>query len=95
MKTARPATLLLAQLTMGILASLHAANAVGADESTSIDLLLKGGTIIDGSGSPGVVGDIAIRGDKIVGVGKLNFSHVDKTPLYFRNLLKIKAGMEL
>ena len=35
------------------------------------DLILRGGTIYDGSGSPGVVGDIAIDGDAIVAVGDL------------------------
>ncbi|HWI53544.1 MAG TPA: D-aminoacylase [Symbiobacteriaceae bacterium] len=35
------------------------------------DLVIRGGTIIDGSGAAGAVGDIAIVGDKIVAVGKL------------------------
>lgn len=34
------------------------------------DLVLVGGTIIDGTGSPGTIGDIAIVGDQIVAVGK-------------------------
>jgi N-acyl-D-amino-acid deacylase len=33
------------------------------------DLLVRGGTVYDGSGKPGVVGDVAIRGDSIVAVG--------------------------
>lgn len=33
------------------------------------DLVLRGGTIHDGSGKPGVVGDVAIKGDRIVAVG--------------------------
>src|SRR5438876_3824231 len=33
------------------------------------DLLLKGGTIYDGSGEPGRAGDVAIQGDKVVAVG--------------------------
>jgi N-acyl-D-aspartate/D-glutamate deacylase len=33
------------------------------------DLLLKGGRIVDGSGAPGVAGDVAIQGDRIVKVG--------------------------
>ncbi|MCU0303739.1 MAG: D-aminoacylase [Thermoanaerobaculales bacterium] len=35
------------------------------------DVVLRGGTIYDGTGSPGVVGDIAIDGDLVVGVGDL------------------------
>jgi N-acyl-D-amino-acid deacylase len=33
------------------------------------DIVLKGGTVYDGSGQPGVVGDVAIKGDRIVAVG--------------------------
>lgn len=35
------------------------------------DLLVRNGTIIDGSGAPGFKGDVAIRGDRIVSVGDL------------------------
>ncbi len=33
------------------------------------DLLVRGGTVYDGSGSPGVAGEVAIQGDKIAYVG--------------------------
>jgi N-acyl-D-amino-acid deacylase len=35
------------------------------------DVVLRGGTIYDGSGGPPVVGDVAIDGERIVGVGDL------------------------
>jgi N-acyl-D-amino-acid deacylase len=35
------------------------------------DLVLRGGTIYDGTGSPGFVGDVTVDGDVIVGVGDL------------------------
>lgn len=35
------------------------------------DLVLRGGTIYDGTGNPGFVGDIAIQGDSIVAIGEL------------------------
>ena len=35
------------------------------------DLLIKGGTVVDGTGSPPFVADVAIRGDKISEVGRL------------------------
>ncbi|MEQ9450441.1 MAG: amidohydrolase family protein [Pseudomonadales bacterium] len=35
------------------------------------DLVIRGGTIIDGSGKPKFVGDIAINGEKIVAVGEV------------------------
>ena len=38
---------------------------------SSSDLILRGGTIYDGSGGVAVVGDVAVRGDRIVAVGKL------------------------
>jgi N-acyl-D-amino-acid deacylase len=54
------ATLLLALLPLA-----------GADTPGPVeaDVVLRGGTLIDGSGKPGVVGDLAIRKDRIVAVG--------------------------
>ncbi len=34
------------------------------------DVLIKGGTIVDGSGKPGYTGDVAFTGNKITGVGR-------------------------
>jgi len=36
----------------------------------SYDILIRGGTIYDGSGKPGYVGDVAVSGGKIAAVGK-------------------------
>ncbi len=33
------------------------------------EIAIKGGTVIDGSGAPGVVADVAISGGKVVEVG--------------------------
>ncbi|MEL7447130.1 MAG: amidohydrolase family protein [Pseudomonadota bacterium] len=41
---------------------------VGA-ELANADLIIAGGTLFDGSGQPGTISDIAIRGDQIVFVG--------------------------
>lgn len=48
-------------------------------EPLKADIVLKNGTVFDGSGEPGVAGDVAILGDKIVGVGKLTLGQVDRT----------------
>lgn len=55
-----------ALLVLGMLvASTPAAAAAGG-----YDLLIRGGTIYDGSGRPGYVGDVAVSGGKIAAVGK-------------------------
>lgn len=43
------------------------------------DLLLRGGTIFDGSGKPGFEGDIAIRGERIVAVGAFEQGNIGRT----------------
>ena len=35
------------------------------------DLVLRGGTVLDGSGAPGVTADVAIAGDRIAAIGRL------------------------
>jgi N-acyl-D-amino-acid deacylase len=40
-----------------------------ADVPNTYDLILRGGTIYDGSGEPGYVGDVAIKGDLIAALG--------------------------
>ncbi len=49
------------------------------EKPVNAEILLKGGTIVDGSGKPGAVGDVAIQGDKIVGVGKFKLGDVALT----------------
>jgi N-acyl-D-aspartate/D-glutamate deacylase len=50
-------------LTPLLLATVLGANPVDAD------IVLKGGTLFDGSDKPGVVGDVAIKGDRVIAVG--------------------------
>src|SRR5207245_6963399 len=42
------------------------------DQNDAYDVIIKNGRIIDGSGNPWVSGDLAIRGDRIAKIGKLN-----------------------
>ena len=37
-----------------------------------LDELIKGGTVIDGTGTPGRVADVGIRGDRVVAVGDID-----------------------
>jgi N-acyl-D-amino-acid deacylase len=43
----------------------------GCSSAPTYDTIIRGGTLVDGSGAPGVVGDIAIQRDKIAAVGSL------------------------
>jgi N-acyl-D-amino-acid deacylase len=49
--------------------SLMTAAAGDSPSPAGFDVLIKGGTVYDGTGSPGCVADVAIGGDRIVGVG--------------------------
>lgn len=50
------------------LLSLITATGLGAQAPASVDLIIRGGTIYPGDGTP-FVGDVAVRGDRIVMVG--------------------------
>ena len=39
------------------------------------DLLIRNGLVIDGSGRPGYIADVAIKGDRIAAIGKLKNAH--------------------
>jgi N-acyl-D-aspartate/D-glutamate deacylase len=54
---------------------------------TAFDLLLRGGTLIDGTGSPGRPADVGVQGDRIVAVGDL--SEVD--PLGVETVLRAEG----
>ncbi len=42
---------------------------MSAAHAQDVDLIVRGGTVVDGSGSPGKVTDLGIKGDRIVFVG--------------------------
>src|SRR5260221_11896016 len=46
--------------------------------SNAYDVVIKNGKIIDGSGNPWVSGDIAIRGERIAKIGKLDGSNAKR-----------------
>ena len=55
------------QVTVAVVAA--AASIALRSSRESVDLLLRGGTIIDGTGAPSRTADVAIRGDRIVFIG--------------------------
>lgn len=42
------------------------------------DVLIRNGTVIDGTGAPGVQADVAIRGDRIAAIGQLGDAEADR-----------------
>src|SRR6266436_4774274 len=58
-------------------APLH--SQASAQDSRNYDVLIKNGKIIDGSGNPWVSGDIGLRGNRIVAIGKLDGAHAIHT----------------
>ncbi len=53
-------------LCLSCVVVLIASNAAGDDR---FDVVIKGGAVYDGSGAPARHADVAVRGDRIVGVG--------------------------
>jgi N-acyl-D-aspartate/D-glutamate deacylase len=54
-----------------VCAALFCAGPARPADEPAYDLVLRHGTIVDGSGNPWFVGDVAIRGDKIAAVGRV------------------------
>ena len=60
-------TLVTAIVVCAVVATPQAAST--ADEP-AFDLVFRGGKVVDGTGNPWFVGDVAVRGDKVVAVGR-------------------------
>jgi N-acyl-D-aspartate/D-glutamate deacylase len=59
-----------------LLAALATVGLAGADPAAppiAADVVLKGGTVVDGTGAPGRRADVALRGQRIVAVGEFVF----------------------
>jgi N-acyl-D-amino-acid deacylase len=66
------ATKIVGQALGEIAAAAYDAPALGEE---TYDILIRNGRIVDGSGNPWYSGDVAIRGNRIVAIGKLGNAH--------------------
>ncbi|MBI1902824.1 MAG: amidohydrolase family protein, partial [Planctomycetia bacterium] len=66
-------------LLAGLTLSLSLPHLAHAQAPVDADVLLVGGTILDGSGGPGTAGGVAIRGDRIVAVGTFQPGKIGRT----------------
>jgi N-acyl-D-amino-acid deacylase len=69
MTTLRWRDLLVTMVAAGLAVSASAG--IGAQPDTQYDLLIRGGEVLDGTGSPAETADIAVRDGRIVAVGAL------------------------
>src|SRR5262245_7235010 len=51
----------------------------GPPEPAPYDILIRNAKIVDGSGNPWAHGDVALRGDKIVALGKVPAAEAKRT----------------
>ena len=61
-----------------IFAAVAALVVAGCGEAEKYDAIIRGGVVYDGTGAPGVVADVAIKGDRIAKIGGLEKSRADK-----------------
>jgi N-acyl-D-aspartate/D-glutamate deacylase len=62
-----------------LLLAPSASCSVALGQAIRADVLLAGGTICDGTGSEGAIGDVALRGERIVAVGQFEPGKIGRT----------------
>src|SRR5262245_46396297 len=68
MRTVRLALLAAA----GVLAFAVYSGSTASHQPAAFDVIIRGGTVYDGTGTPGRQADVGLRGDRIAGIGDLN-----------------------
>src|SRR5258708_32698709 len=71
LRTAAKREFVMRYVTLGLCAALLLAALMACAEEAPYDLVIRNGKIVDGTGNPWFVGDVAIRGDRIVAVGRI------------------------
>src|SRR5713101_7577943 len=64
-------------LTLAILL-LVSSQPPGADAAIVFDIVIRNGRVIDGSGTPGVIAEVAIKDDRIARIGNLPNAHAKR-----------------
>ena len=59
-------------LAIGAVVSAVYAASVPAPQQIAYDVIVRGGTVFDGTGAPGRLVDVGLRGDRIAGLGDLS-----------------------
>lgn len=70
---------MIARAFLGVAALVLAAAACSPKPADTYDLIIRGGTVYDGDGGPGVVADVAVEGDRIAAVGDLAKARAEET----------------
>jgi N-acyl-D-amino-acid deacylase len=68
-----PLALTLLSLTLALVTR------VACCDEPKLDLLLKGGKVVDGTGAPWYIADVGIRGGKIVRIGRIDAAESERT----------------
>ncbi len=58
-----------------LMAQPHASMAAAGQATQPYDVILRGGTVYDGTGTSGRIADVGIRGDRIAAIGNLKSAH--------------------